>query len=136
MKYLSAEEILLIHFKLIERYGGSHGTRNLERVKSAAVAPAQEVFGQEQYPDMFEKAAVYARNIIADHPFADGNKRTGMTAAAMFLKSNDVSFVAEKGELEDFAVKIATEKLDVKIIAGWLKEHSEKTKTSGKSKKS
>lgn len=126
MKYLSAEEILLIHFKLIERYGGSHGTRDLERVKSAAVVPGQEVFGQEQYPDLYEKAAVYARNIIADHPFTDGNKRTGMTAAAMFLKKNDLNFVAKKGELEDFAVKIATEKPAIEVIAVWFSEHSKK----------
>lgn len=127
MKYLSAEEILLIHFKLIERYGGSHGTRDLERVRSAAVTPSQEVFGQEQYPDLFEKAAVYARNIIADHPFTDGNKRTGVTAAVMFLKQNNRVFVAKAGELEDFAVRIATDMLNVKEIAAWFKEHSKKS---------
>ena len=124
MNYLDAEEILLIHYKLIKRYGGSHGTRDIERVKSAAIAPAQEVFGQEQYPNIFQKAAVYSRNIIADHPFYDGNKRTGMASAAMFLKRNGCVFVAKKGELENFAVKIAVEKLDIPQIADWLKQHT------------
>jgi death-on-curing protein len=124
MKYLEAEEILLIHHQLIERYGGSHGTRDLSRVKSVAAAPAQAVFGAEQYQTVFEKAAVYARNIIGDHPFKDGNKRTGIAVAAMFLKRNGYNLTPKKGKLEDFAVRVATEKLDVSEIAGWLNQHS------------
>lgn len=126
MVYLSAEEILLIHYKLIELYGGSHGTRDIERVKSAAVSPAQVAFGQEQYPSIFLKAAVYARNIIADHPFADGNKRTGIATAVMFLKKNGYDFVAKQGEVEDFAVRIAVEKPEIDEIAQWFKNHSQK----------
>jgi death-on-curing protein len=126
MRYLSEEEILLAHFKLIERYGGSHGVRNLDRVKSVTLAPSQEVFGQEQYPDIFEKAAVYVRNIIGDHPFADGNKRTAITVSVVFLQRNGYKFQAKKGELEDFAVRVATRHLDVSTIAAWLNSHSSK----------
>lgn len=124
MKYLEAEEILLIHHQLVTRYGGSHGTRDLARIKSAAAAPAQSVFGEEQYKTVFEKAAVYIRNIICDHPFNDGNKRTGMAAGAMFLTRNGYIVSAKIGELEDFAVKVATDKLDVPEIAAWLETHS------------
>jgi death-on-curing protein len=124
IRYLSEAEVLLAHFKLIKRYGGSHGTRDLERIKSVVDAPRQEVFGSEQYPDLFEKAAVYARNIIQDHPFTDGNKRTGITIALMFLQRNNYKPVARKGELEDFAVKIATDHLGVPAIASWLRSHS------------
>jgi death on curing protein len=124
IRYLSEEEVLLAHFKLIERYGGSHGVRDIERVKSTVAAPRQEIFGAEQYPDIFEKASVYARNIIGDHLFVDGNKRTGITVAIMFLQRNGKVFVAKKGELEDFAVQVATEHLDVPAIAAWLKTHS------------
>lgn len=124
--YLTEEEVLLAHFKLIERFGGSHGVRDLERIKSAVAAPAQEVFGQEQYPDIFEKAAVYARNIIGDHLFVDGNKRTGITVAIVFLERNSKRFKAQKGELEEFAVRIATDHLSVDEIAAWLKAHSAK----------
>jgi death-on-curing protein len=122
--YLTEEEILLAHFKLIERYGGSHGVRDLERIKSVAAAPTQEVFGQEQYPDLFEKAAVYARNIIGDHPFSDGNKRTGITSAFLFLQKNNYTSSAKLGEIEDFAVYIATKKPEVTEIAAWLKAHA------------
>jgi death-on-curing protein len=124
IKYPTAEEILLTHFRLIERYGGSHGVRDIERIRSVCNAVRQEAFGVEQYGSIFEKAAVYARNIIADHPFSDGNKRTGITVAAMFLARNKLNFVAEPGELEDFAVRIATEHLDVVAIAKWLQSHS------------
>jgi len=122
-RYFSEEEILLVHFKLIERYGGAHGTRVLERVRAVVAAPQQETFGEEQYTTLFEKAAVYARNIIGDHPFADGNKRTGITVAVMFLQQNGQTFKAQKGELEDFAVQVATEHLDVSAIATWLELH-------------
>ena len=124
MRYISEEEILLIHHQLIKRYGGSHGTRDLKRVKSAAIAPAQSVFGEEQYKTAFDKAAVYARNIIADHPFQDGNKRTSMAAAAMFLKKKGYKLKAKKGEIEDFAVDIAVKKLEIIEIAVWLEKHS------------
>lgn len=121
--YLSESEILLAHFKLVERYGGSHGVRDVGRIRSVVEAPQQAVFGAEQYPDLFEKAAVYARNIIGDHPFNDGNERTGITVAIMFLRQNAQKFSAKKGELEDFAVRVATDHLDVPAIADWLRQH-------------
>jgi death-on-curing protein len=122
-RYFSEEEILLTHFKLIERFGGSHGTRDIERIRSVTVAPKQEVFGAEQYTDVFEKAAVYARNIIGDHSFIDGNKRTGIAVVYLFLLRNGKKFRAKEGEIENFAVLIATKHLDVAAIAFWLQAH-------------
>lgn len=124
IRYLSEKDILLAHFALIERYGGSHGVRDIERIKSVVQAPRQEVFGVPQYASLFEKSAVYARNIIGDHPFNDGNKRTGITVAVLFLQLNGVVLHLKKGELEDFAVRIAVERLDVPVIAAWLNQHS------------
>lgn len=125
-KYLSLKEILRLHFQVIEDFGGSHGVRDEGRLASLALAPAQEVFGQEQYPDIYQKTAVYMRNLIGDHPFIDGNKRTGVTVAGIFLLRNGYALTAKPKELEDFAVRIATEKLDVTDIAAWLGEHSKK----------
>lgn len=124
MRYLTLEEILLLHFQVIEDYGGSHGVRDDERLKSVVLAPQQEAFGIEQYPDIHEKAAVYMRNIIADHAFTDGNKRTGTTVAAVFLMRNGFSLTATPKGLEDFAVQVAVEHLDVPTIAAWLRAHS------------
>ena len=123
-KYLSGEEILRLHFQVIEDFGGSHGIRDEGRIKSVVNAPAQAAFGAEQYPTIFEKAAVYLRNIIADHPFVDGNKRTAVTVAGIFLMRNGYNLTAASKQLEDFAVEIATKKPDLKEIANWLKQNS------------
>jgi death on curing protein len=121
------EEILRLHFQVIEDYGGSHGVRSEERLKSVVLAPQQEVFGVEQYPDILEKAAVYMRNIIGDHAFTDGNKRSGVTVAGVFLLRNGITQTAMPKELEDFAVRVAVEHLDVPTIAAWLRAHSKST---------
>jgi len=121
--YLTLEEILRLHFNIIEDFGGSHGVREEQRLLSVVEAPRQEVFGQEQYPTLFEKAAVYLRNLIGDHPFSDGNKRTAVTVAGVFLMRNSNPLMATTKELEDFAVQIAVEHLDIPIIAAWLEAH-------------
>jgi death-on-curing protein len=120
----SVEDILRIHFQLIEDFGGSHGVRDEGRLKSLIGAPFQEVFGQQQYPDVFNKAAVYLRNTIADHPFIDGNKRTAITICGIFLARNKVNLTADQKELEDFVVSIAVEHLAIDQITDWLKTHS------------
>jgi death-on-curing protein len=126
MWYFNEEEILLIHYKLIERFGGTHGIREIERLRSALNAPKHLIFGRDQYESIFDKAAVYIRNIIGDHPFVDGNKRTGISAGIFFLQKNDTPIHINTGELEDFAVRVAVEKLDVETIAKWLNNNSSK----------
>jgi death on curing protein len=123
-KFLSVEEILILHYKLIEDFGGSHGVRDENRLKSVVLSPAQEVFGTEQYPTIYEKAGVYIRSIIGDHPFVDGNKRSGITVAAVFLLRNGIKLTARPKDLEDFAVKVATDHLSVEQIAAWLRANS------------
>lgn len=119
MWFFNEEEILLLHYKTIEQFGGSHGIRDLGRLKSALTSP------KTKYDEsVTEKAAVYSRSIIGDHPFIDGNKRTGIMASVIFLEKNSISLSIRQGELEDFAVKIAIEKLDVQQIAKWLKSKS------------
>ena len=122
--YLSLEEILRIHFQVIEDYGGSHGVRSEDRLQSVVNAPKQEVFGQEQYKTVFDKATVYLRNIIGDHPFSDGNKRTAVTVCGIFLARNNSPLIARPNELEDFTVKVATEHLNIEQIASWLRSNT------------
>src|ERR1039458_1499006 len=89
-KYITLEEILRLHFQVIEDFGGSHGVRAEGRLKSVVQAPQQVVFGEEQYSSLYEKAAVYLRNIIGDHPFSGGNKRTAVTVCGIFLARNNI----------------------------------------------
>lgn len=126
MNFLTLEELLFLHFKIIEDFGGSHGVRDEGRLQSAIAAPEQEVFGQALYPTAFDQAAVYIRAIIGDHPFADGNKRTAITCGVIFLQRTGYSMTASPKELEDFAVQVAVEHLDIPMIAAWLKAHSAK----------
>jgi len=124
MKYLSLEEILRLHFAVVEDFGGLHGVRDESRLQSAVATPKQVIFGQIQYKSVHQKAAVHLRNIIADHPFVDGNKRTAVTCTGIFLMRNNYPLNASSKELEDFAVRVAVEHLSVEEIAAWLKRHS------------
>lgn len=124
IKYLSAEDILRLHFQLIEDFGGSHGVRDDGRLKSVVHAPKLKVFGIEQYATIFEKAAVFLRNIIGDHPFTDGNKRTAVTVCGIFLVRNNKHLTASPKELEDFALNVAIDHLDIARISDWLKDHT------------
>lgn len=102
--------------------------RDPQVILSLEHSPGQYIFGRELYPTVFEKAGVYARDIIMRHPFVDGNKRTGITAALVFLEDNDYLFTAKDGELEIIALKIITGRLDIASIADWFKEHSKENK--------
>ena len=128
MNYLSRDQILLIHSMIVDETGGSHGVRDHHVILSLEAASRQGVFGRELFPTVFEKAAVYARNIIMGHPFVDGNKRTGMTAAAVFLENNNYAIKIKEGGIEQLALEIVTDKLSIKEISSWLKKHSRKVK--------
>lgn len=124
MKLLSLEHLLEIHAIIVSETGGGEGLRDLGRLEAAIATQTQNVFDEELYATVHEKAAAIIRGIVADHPFIDGNKRTALLAGLTFLKINDYTFIARSGEIEDFAVKIATEHLDIPAIVRWLAEHS------------
>lgn len=124
MKLLSVSDILAIHILLIEETGGSSGVRDMGRLQSAAQSMDQTVFGEDAYPSIYDKSAVLIRAIIDGHPFVDGNKRTGMLSAITQLKINSINLVTRAGEIEDFAVLVATKKPDIETIAKWLESHT------------
>lgn len=80
--------------------------------------------GLEDCAAVFTKAAALLQSLISNHPFIDGNKRTGMSAAGIFLELNGWRLVALPDKLEDYAVRIATETLSVDDIATWLESHA------------
>ena len=82
------------------------------------------VFGEALYPTIFEKAAVYIRALIGDHPFVDGNKRTAITMGVLLLQRDGHNLTATPKELEDFAVQVAVEHLAIPAIAAWLETHA------------
>jgi death-on-curing protein len=126
MKTLSVNQVLQLHVLAIRQFGGSDGLRDLVRLESIVDTQKQEAFGVELYKSVFDKAAALIRGLIGGHPFIDGNKRTGMLAGVTLLEVNGYTFVAQKGELEDFAVQVVVDHLDVPAIASWLEAHSAK----------
>lgn len=124
MHLFTVDDIELIHMQIVDASGGSHGTRDRGRLEAVVAVQTQEVFGEELYKTLHEKAAALARGVIADHPFYDGNKRTGIMIALIFLERNGVEEKTTDKELEDFAVQIAVEHLDVPTIAAWLETYS------------
>lgn len=120
---LTLEQLLEIHALVGEMTGGTTGLRDIGRLEAAIASQTQNVFDEELYPTIIDKAAATIRRIIADHPFVDGNKRTAMLAGLTLLELNQFHFTAKHGEIEDFAVEIATNHIDVPQISNWLRLH-------------
>lgn len=125
MIVLSTDDIERIHIQIIDASGGSYGVRDMNAIKAIVAVQDQEVFGEVLYKSLFNKAAALARGIIGNHPFVDGNKRTGIMCALIFLELNGINMSKLKNiDLEDYAVKIATEKPGIQQISLWLKNNS------------
>lgn len=124
MKFLTAEQILFIHARLIDETGGSHGVRDLSMLLSAAGRPQATYGGRDLYPDIFDKASALMDSLIRNHPFLDGNKRTGVAAAVLFLRINGYQFDCPEAELVSFAIRVAESKHGSNEIAAWLKVHA------------
>ena len=123
MNFLTIDQILQIHVLVVGETGGSTGIRDLGRLESVVTTQKQHVFDKETYEGPMQKAASLIRGIIGDHPFVDGNKRTAMLTALTFLKINGVNLTISQGDLENFAVQVAIDKLDVTSIENWLEKH-------------
>ena len=104
MIHLTLEQLLQLHILVVSATGGADGVRDVGRLESAVQVQSQQVFDADIYPELYDKAAAMIRNIITDHPFVDGNKRTAMLVGLTLLELNGMRFVAQPGELEDFTV--------------------------------
>jgi death-on-curing protein len=86
MNYLTAEQVLFIHARLIAETGSEHGVLDLGLLQSAVARPQATFDKQDLYPDLFSKTAALLESLIGNHAFVDGNKRTAITAAGLFLR--------------------------------------------------
>jgi death on curing protein len=125
VRYLTAEQVLFIHHRLIETTGGIHGVRDLGLLQSAVARPRASFDGRDLHPDLFDKAAALMDAIVHNHPFTDGNKRTGITAAGLLLERNGRRLSVTNAELETFTLHVTTDRPPVPEIAVWLQRHSE-----------
>lgn len=125
MRYLNLEQILLIHDDQIEKYGGSHGIRDLPLLESAIFRPQSAFAGKDLYPDLFTKSSVFMQSIILNHPFVDGNKRTATASTLVLLHINQYVLTCSDRELIDLVVNTATRKVNIEQIAEFLHKNSE-----------
>ena len=122
--YLTAEQGLFVHYRLLSETGGEHGVRDLGLLESAIDRPQATFDRQELYRDIFEKAAALMESLINNHPFVDGNKRTGIACAVLFLQQNGILFSAKNAELEKFTLRVASSNAGHPEITKWLRKHS------------
>ncbi len=124
MNYLSPQQVLFLHSRIIDEIGGSHGVRDIGLLEAAVERPKATFGGKDLYPDLFSKAAAVMLSLIQNHPFVDGNKRTAIASAAMFLSINGWKLSATSRELQDFTFRVAERGASVQEVAEWLREHS------------
>ena len=122
--YLTAEQVLFIHYRLVSETGGEHGVRDIGLLESAIARPRATFDRHDLYPSNFEKAAALMESLVNNHPFVDGNKRTGIACTVLFLMQNGVTFSATNPELETFTLRVASSKIKHPQIVKWLENHS------------
>jgi len=118
------DDILHLHTRSIKDFGGSDGIRDPGLLESAIARPFQTFGGEDLYPTVFEKAAALAESLIINHPFVDGNKRTGMLAMATFLLEFDLEITSADEGLYSFTIDISTGTTKFEEIVQWLKANT------------
>jgi len=124
--FIELAEAIRIHNGQIEEHGGIYGVRDAQLLDSALNTPQASFSGQYLHKNLYEMAAAYAYHIIRNHPFLDGNKRTGILLALIFLKINGISKKFKQNELYELSIKIATSKISKKEIAQFFREKTVK----------
>jgi death-on-curing protein len=119
--------ICQLHDEIIEASGGAKGIHSDHLLRSALTRPLQTAFGDEIYKDSFGKAAALLDSIANNHGFRDGNKRTAMASASLFLYlRDDINIQFSNKEYEDFILYVVNDKPPINEIADWLKAHISK----------
>lgn len=126
MRYLTLEEVVVIHDVVVKKTGGSYGVRDPALLQAAVSRPQASFGGVDFYDSVWVKAAVLMQGIIQNYPFVDGNKRTGVAAATVFLKLNGYDLTFEDSEGLDLTMRVARGVVELEEIAEWMEDHSGK----------
>ena len=122
VRFLTLEQELELHRVSIERYGGSLGVRDTGLLESALAAPQSSFGGEYLHPTLAEMAAAYLFHVVKNHPFVDGNKRTGLMAANVFLATNRVDFQVDEMVFADLVLAVAAGEIDKKAVAEFFRQ--------------
>ena len=123
---ISIEEVEQLHKILIDNFGGAHGIRDRAALESALSRPFQTFENKDLYPSVLQKAASLIESILINHPFVDGNKRTGYTLLRLFLLKHGMDLTASQGNKYEFVIDIASGTLKYDGILTWLSSNTAK----------
>ncbi len=126
IRYLSEAEVIAVNERMVAKYGGLHGVKDIHMLGLAVGRPQMSIGFHDAYKTIFDKAAAMFDSIIHNHPFLDGNKRTSLFSAVLFLEYNGREIIFKRKEAVKFTKKVHDNRLSVEEISKWLKEHSEK----------
>ena len=118
------DDILKLHEASIDDYGGAKGTRDIGLLESAIARPFQTFGGENLYKTPFEMAAALGESLIINHPFIDGNKRTGLLGIISLLFEYSLILKATEEEMYDLTIKISIGEIKFEELVFWLKNNS------------
>ena len=122
-EFLTLDDVLELHEAMINVIGGKYGVKDDKMLDSALAQPQMAFGGADFYPTAAEKAAALAFSLIQNHPFHDGNKRTGHAAMELFLDLNGYDFVDDLDEQERVILAVAKSEMGREEFTGWVKAH-------------
>jgi death-on-curing protein len=120
MRFINLKEILILHNNIIDQSGGSHGIRDIKLLESSLAQPFMMFNGKYLYESITDKATSLLYSLIMNHPFIDGNKRTGHAAMEIFLFLNGYKFSCDENEQEKMILKLASGNLPRESLKDWL----------------
>ncbi|MCW3107527.1 MAG: death on curing protein [Segetibacter sp.] len=121
---ISINQALKIHTIAIEKFGGANGIRDMGGLESALARPFQTFAGEDLYPTIFEKAAAVGESLIMNHPFIDGNKRSGFLLMEALLRYEGYKINASDESLYNFVINISTGSISFEEIVEWLRNNT------------
>ena len=125
MIWITADDVIQIHSRVIQRSGGMDGLRDRASLEAAVSAPMQSFGGQDLYPTAVEKIARLGYGLASNHAFVDGNKRIGAMMTQLLLKWNGFQMSLCSGELADMFIAIADGSAKESDLLDWIQEHLE-----------
>jgi death-on-curing protein len=119
-RWIEERDVLAIHDRLLALHGGARGLRDQALVESALACPRQH-HAYARKPDIIEMAALYTAGIVRNHPFVDGNKRSGFVIGVLFLELHGFDFKATEEDATQAVMALAADTLDESGYAAWLR---------------
>jgi death-on-curing protein len=121
--WIEERDALAIHDRLLALHGGATGVRDRDLLESALARPRQH-HSYAKTSDVVEMAALYTGGIVRNHPFIDGNKRTGFVIGVLFLELHGFDFKASEADATQAVMALASGTLDEAAFTTWLRENA------------